>query len=275
MHRRFWTGSAFLLTVIFLYIGCATTGPGGEKSLILISKSQEVAIGKQVAAEVDSTQTILEDSLWQAYINDLGQRIVAVSDRRDLSYHFAIIASDEINAFATPGGYVYFYSGLITKMDSESELAGVLAHEISHVVARHSVKQLQSVMGASVLLQLALGESSATTQNLAGVALAALMSGYSRSMESEADEFGVVYMTRAGWNPNGMVDMFKKLASLRGSSQSNFIEHLFSSHPTPEARIEDTQEQIAKHYSPLPKGLIVDTERFHTMKARLPQKEGS
>jgi predicted Zn-dependent protease len=218
---------------------------------------------------------VLPDSLWQAYINDLGQRIVAVSDRSNLNYHFSVIESDQINAFATPGGYIYFYSGLINRMETESELVGVLAHEISHVVARHSVKQLQSVMGVSVVLQLALGESSATTQNLAGVALAALMSGYSRSMESEADEFGVIYMTRAGWNPNGMVSMFEKLAALRGSSDANFIEHLFSSHPTPGARIENTQEQIVKHYSPLPKGLITDSERFHELKARLPKPEGN
>ncbi len=258
--------------LVALTLSCATTGPGGRKSLILIPTSQEIAIGQQLNEEVRQTDTLLADTLWQNYINDIGQRIVAVSDRSDLPFHFAVIQSDQINAFAAPGGYVFFYSGLIREMDSEAELAAVMAHEISHVVARHSIKQLQSVMGLSVVLQLAVGERSQTTQQLAGTALGIMMSGYSRSMETEADRFGAIYMTRAGWNPEGMIDMFRKLDELSGHHDMNLFEMLAASHPQTSDRIEATHLQIAQMTDLSPR-LVMDTPRFHQMKDRLPAKK--
>jgi predicted Zn-dependent protease len=265
---------ALLLPVILvvLTLSCATTGPGGKKSVILIPTSEEIAIGQQLNEEVRKTDTLLADSLWQDYINDLGQRIVAVSDRSDLPFHFAVIQSDQINAFAAPGGYVFFYSGLIREMDSEAELAAVMAHEISHVVARHSIKQLQSVMGLSVVLQLAIGERSESTQQLAGAALGIMMSGYSRSMETEADRFGAIYMTRAGWNPEGMIDMFQKLQDLSGAHEMNLFEMLAASHPQTGDRIDATRLQIAQMTDLSPQ-LVQDTPRFHRMKDRLPAKK--
>jgi len=257
-----------VLPLIFLAASCATTGPGGKKSFIIISTSQEISIGKEMDAEVRRTDTILNDAQWQAYINELGQRIVAVSDRKDLPFQFAVIQSDQINAFAAPGGYVYFYSGLIREMDGESELAAVMAHEISHVVARHSVKQLQSVMGISVLMQLALGESSETTRALAGTAVGIAMNGYSRSMETEADLDGTIYMKNAGWNPQGMVAMFRKLEELSGHHEMGLFEMLASTHPPTGDRIAATNKQIAGMA-----GLsnpVSDTPRFQQMKKRLP-----
>lgn len=260
------------LILVVLTLSCATTGPGGRKSLILIPTSQEIAIGQQLNDEVRQTDTLLADTLWQNYINDIGQRIVAVSDRSDLPFHFAVIQSDQINAFAAPGGYVFFYTGLIREMDSESELAAVMAHEISHVVARHSIKQLQSIMGLSVVLQLAVGERSETTQQLAGTALGIMMSGYSRSMETEADRFGAIYMTRAGWNPEGMIDMFEKLQELSGKHEMNFFEMLAASHPETNDRIDATRLQITQMTDLSPQ-LVMDRPRFHQMKERLPAKK--
>jgi predicted Zn-dependent protease len=264
-------GLAAAVAVIIIG-GCATTGPGGKKSLILISTAQEVSIGQQMDQELRKSETFLADSAWQVYINDLGQRIVAVSDRKDLPFQFAVIESDEINAFAAPGGYVYFYTGLIRDMDEESELAGVMAHEISHVVARHSIKRLQSVMGVSILMQLALGESSDNTRALASTALGIVMSGYSRSQETEADNFGTLYMAKAGWNPQGMVAMFEKLNALSGQQQTDLFEMLASTHPPTDLRIENTQKQIAGMGSLSPT-LQLDNPRFQTMKKRLPPKK--
>jgi predicted Zn-dependent protease len=268
--RRF----ALLIPVIlmFLMVSCATTGPGGQKSLILIPTSQEIKIGQQLNQRVQEADTLLADTAWQNYIDDIGQRIVAVSDRSDLPFHFAVIESDQINAFAAPGGFVFFYTGLLREMDSESELAAVMAHEISHIVARHSIKQLQLVMPSAMILELAAGGESETVQTLAGVALGIVMSGYSRSMESEADRFGAIYMTRAGWHPEGMIDMFEKLQELSGEHDMSFFEMLAASHPQTSDRIAATRAQIVAMTDLSPQ-LIQDTQRFHRMRERLPAKK--
>jgi predicted Zn-dependent protease len=261
--------SAFLILTSLMFISCATTGPGGKKSFIMISTNQEVSIGHEMDQKLRQTEKVLADPAWQEYINEMGQRIVAVSDRDDLTFHFTVIESDQVNAFAAPGGYVYFYTGLIREMDQEAELAAVMAHEISHIVARHSIKQLQSAMGLSIVAELALGESSETTQALAGTALGLMMSGYSRSHENEADNFGTLYMARAGWDPRGMIAMFQKLQELSGHREMGFFEMLASSHPPTEERIAATRNQISSEGFSLD-NLKMDTPRFHEMKKRLP-----
>ncbi len=253
----------------FLLTSCATTGPGGQKSLILISTAQEVSIGKEMDQQVRTSEKVLDDSLWQAYLTEIGERLVTVSDRSDLPFHFTVIESDQVNAFATPGGYVYFYTGLLREMNQEAELAAVMAHEISHVVGRHGVTRLQSIMGASLVFQLALGGQSEDVRNLAGIALGIAMSGYSRSQENEADNFGTIYMKRAGWDPNGMVAMFKILQSLHGERDLNFFEMLAASHPRTEDRIAAVSQQI-KTMQPLPAGLLMDTDRFQSLKKLIP-----
>lgn len=251
-----------------ILLSCATTGPGGKKSLILLSTAQEVSIGQGMDQQLHETETILDDPEWQAYITEIGQRIVQVSDRKDLTYHFAVIESDQINAFAAPGGYVYFYTGLLKKMDTEAELSAVMAHEISHVVARHGVKRLQSVLGLSLVLDLALGDKPERTQQIAGAALGIIMSGYSRSNEHEADEYGLIYMTRAGWHPDGMLNMFQTLKSLQGDHQANVFEMLASSHPETSDRIAATQQRIVD-LNIQTASLTRDTQRFQRLKGRL------
>ncbi|MFH1701384.1 MAG: M48 family metallopeptidase [Candidatus Zixiibacteriota bacterium] len=258
-----------LLIIIFLaFQSCATTGPGGKKSLILISSNQEVAIGQELNQELQQSEKWLDDPEWQAYINEMGQKIVAVSDRKDIEYKFAVIESDQINAFAAPGGFVFFYTGLIKKMDNEAELAAVMAHEISHVVGRHSIKSLQSVMGLSLVLDLALGEKSDQTKALAGTALGIVMSGYSRSNEHEADDFGLTYMVRAGWNPDGMLSMFEKLRVMNNDDNAGFFEMLASSHPQTSDRISSTRERIKK-LGELPSNLTLNSQKFNNLKNRL------
>jgi len=264
---------AILLAAMLMVVSCATTGPGGKKSIIMISTDQEISIGRQMDQQLRETEKILNDPLWQNYINELGQKIVAVSDRRDLQFQFAVIESDQINAFAAPGGYVYFYTGLINEMNQESELVAVMAHEISHVVARHSIKRLQSIMGLSIVLDLALGGSSDNTKALAWTALGIAMSGYSRAHETEADNYGTLYMTRAGWHPQGMVAMFGRLQELSGHRQMDLFEMLASTHPATENRIAATKIQISEMGN-LDTKLKKDTPRFQDMKKRLPHKPG-
>lgn len=259
-----------LLALLLAANACVTTGPEGKSSLVLISTPQEVEMGKEMDAQIREQDTLLPDTVWQNYLAEVGQKIVAVSDRKDLDYSFHVIASDQLNAFAAPGGFVYFYTGILKQMDSEAELAAVMAHEISHVVARHGIKKLQTVMGVSVLLQIALGESSNLTQQAVGIVLNLGLTGYGRSMELEADRFGVIYMTRAGYNPNGAVAMFERLASLSGSGHSSVFEQMLSTHP-------DTQERISKIKAQIPTlgpgatELPMYSERYMEMRKRLPE----
>ena len=254
------------LTPIFL-LNCATTGPGGKRSLILISTDQEVSIGKQMAGQVEKENKLVQDTVIQNYFNEIGQRIIRVSDRKDLKYHFKVIESDQINAFAAPGGYIYFYSGLLKLMDSEAELAAVTAHEVSHVVARHGIKRMQQVIGLSILLDLALGKSSKATQQAVSIGIGLALQGYSRENESEADEYGVLYMAKSGYNPEGMVGMFEKLQKISPSGE-NVFEKLASDQPPTSQRIAESKMTIARlgyQDSDLP----VYKERYQQMKARL------
>ncbi|MFH2056369.1 MAG: M48 family metallopeptidase [bacterium] len=229
--------------VALLFLGCATTGPGGQKSLILISTSQEVALGNQFDDQIRTEAKVLADPQWQQYFNEIGQSVVAVCDRKDIEYHFTVIESDDVNAFATPGGYVYIYTGLLKLMDNEAQLAAVTAHEISHIVARHSIQRLQTAMGISLLEQLAFGGESSALQDVVNLGVGIALQGYSRQDEHQADEYGVIYMTRAGYNPEGAIELFGKLASL-GDHQANVFEQLASSHPDTQSRIDAVEQQI-------------------------------
>jgi len=253
-----------------LIVGCATTGPGGKQSLILIPTSQEIAIGQGMAQQIKQEEKLLDDPEWQAYVTEIGNRIVAVSDRRDIEYHFAVIESDVPNAFAVPGGWIYFYTGLLKEMDSESEFAAVCAHEISHVVARHSVQRLQAAMGASLAYQLIFGDNGSDALNAAvNVGMGLLFADYSRDDEREADRFGMIYMRKAGYNPRGALDMFEVLAKLGGGGGQNVFEALASSHPDTQERINNA-EALLSDWAPLSDDLVTGRDRYQQMKARLP-----
>ncbi|NOY88539.1 MAG: M48 family metalloprotease [FCB group bacterium] len=259
-----------VIFIILLILSCATTGPGGKTSLILIPSSQEVAIGNGMAKQVEQTEKVLQDTVWQDYVNSVGQKIVAVCDRRNITYHFTVINSDQINAFATPGGHIFIYIGLLRRMDNEAELAAVLGHEISHVVARHGIKRLQAALGVAAAYRLAFGgdNSSDIINSAVGAGMNLIFSGYSRSNEREADKDGIYYMTKAGYNPQAAVTMFEKLAQLGGKGNSNIFEKLSADHPETEERIKNAKSEI-KQTQPLPPHLILGTKYYQKMKKRL------
>lgn len=255
---------------LLVSVACVTTGPGGDTSLIIISDEEEVAIGKEVDADVRSKEKIYGDAEWQRYINEVGQRIVKVSDRQEIEYHFAVIESDQINAFATPGGYVYFYTGILRLMDDEAEFSGVMAHEISHVVARHSVKALQQALGFQILAGVLLGDKSqGTIGQITGVLAGLWLNGYGRSAELQADEYGVFYMKEAGYNPQGARRMFVKLSELSGGGSQGVFEKLTSTHPDTQERIAKIDAQIAEMPTSV-NSLPSYADRFGPMKKRLP-----
>jgi predicted Zn-dependent protease len=253
-----------------MLVACAVTGPGGKTSLIIVPTSQEVAIGAGMAEELKVSEKELDDPQWQAYLNEVGQKIVAVCDRRDIEYHFTVIESDQINAFAAPGGYVYFYTGLLREMKNESEMAAVVSHEISHVVARHSVKRLQAALGAATAYELVFGDnSSQVVQAAVGIGLGLVFSGYSRNAEREADQYGIIYQVKAGYDPSGFIGMFEALARLGGGQQSVF-EQLASSHPDSRERLANAQKQIDAMGNQAT-GLTRGETRYQQMLARLPK----
>jgi len=257
----------FLILVSLLILRCATTGPGGKTSVILISTEQEVSIGKQMAEQVDKDFMILGDTVVQNYISRVGNKLAQVSDRKELPYHFKVIESKELNAFALPGGYIYIYTGLLKLMESEAELAGVLGHEVGHIVARHGVIRLQQVIGISILLDIALGKSSEAVQQGVSVGIGLMLQGFSRENELEADYDAIFYMPRAGYNPKGMVDLLKKLNEL-DKSGTNVFEKLASGHPPTSQRIQEAQGYIdSLGYSN--SNLPLYVEDYTKLKARL------
>jgi len=264
--------SLYPLLVVFAAaaLSCVTTGPGGKRSLILISDKQEVSLGRSVSEEILKKEKPLEDSLWQAYLTEVGQKIVQVSDRRTLPFHFTVLENEQINAFATPGGYLFFYTGILRMMESEDELAAVMAHEVSHVVARHSVKAIQRYYGGAIALSLLLGEKSEEMAGqVAGLVFSLALQGYGRKNEHEADEFGLIYMQRSRYNPKAMVTMFEKLAALSGESKRGLFESLAASHPETQERIARMKTQIAG-YSPGVTERPLKKDRYERMKNRLP-----
>jgi predicted Zn-dependent protease len=237
-----------------------------------LSERQEIELGREAAAQVEREQPILEDERVASYIDDLGQFLVEYSGRANIAYQFKVVDSADINAFALPGGFIYVNRGLIEQADNESELVGVMGHEIGHVVERHSVDQVKRAqltgLGLGVL-DLFIG-GKGTTGELANIAGQMVASGafmkYSRDAEREADRVGARNVYDAGWDPRGMITFFQKLAAL-GKSHPNAIESFFSTHPKPDERANNITALIDSF--PADETLREDSERFHDVKALL------
>lgn len=257
----------YLVLLTILIIGCVTTGPGGKKSFILIPTSVEVDIGREVANEVESTEKLLNNSQIQNYVNTVGQKIVKVCDRKDIKYTFKVLDNEEINAFACPGGFIYIYTGLLKTMDNEAQLAAVLGHEIGHVVARHSIKRLQAVYGYVIVMEVALGDRmSNTALQMVDAATGLILQGYGRENEYEADNYGILYEKKAGYNPKGMIQLFGKFKAMEGSPPS-FFEKMLASHPPARDRINKGNKQIQQIGGT---NLPFYTDEFSAIKNQLP-----
>ena len=257
-------GTVLVLGLVFA--GCATTGPGGKKSVILIGETEERDIGAKMAAQIKAEKKVYADRVVTDYVNRTGQHIARLSDRPGITYQFVVLEDKTLNAFALPGGYIYVHTGLLKQLDSQAQLAGVLGHEISHVVARHSVKLLQEGMGLQILSSLVFGGSSQATQTAVGVGLALVLQGYSRGAESEADSYGAIYMSRAGFNPEGMAQVMDKLAAASAGGDG-FWENLASDHPPAAQRAAAVRQEIKD--KGLDAGLPFDPEPYRTVKSRI------
>ena len=214
---RFYFLNILLVPILsLLFSGCATEYnlATEQEEVILISNDREVKMGKSISRAVEDRFKLVEDDKIKERINKIGERIANVSDRRDIIYHFKVLNEKEVNAMALPGGYIYVNKGLIDKADSDDELACVIAHEIGHVAAKHSVKKLQGALGINILRILMINSGDSQTRENADIALAELFLAYSREDELLADKLGVKYAKLAGYDPNAMVSFLNKLKAI-------------------------------------------------------------
>ncbi len=242
---------------------------GGIISKMSGSLEKEVALGRQIAAQLDKENKFIEDPVITEYVNRVGQNLVIHSDAK-VPFTIRVVDSDEVNAFALPGGFFYVNKGLILAADNEAELAGVMAHEIAHVAARHAVENqtkanlLQyGAIAGSIFLG---GIPGLIFQNTAGLGLLASFMKFNRNAEAEADKLGVQYLYAAGYDPSGLATMFEKL-SAKNKKKPGFIAKAFATHPQPPDRREATLALVARF--PEREEYIVSTSEFQRVKARL------
>ena len=233
------------------------------------STEKEVRIGRELAAEVDRQAKFIDDPMITEYVNRVGQNIVLHSDAK-VPFTIKVIDSDEVNAFALPGGFFYVNKGLLLAADNEAELAGVMAHEIGHVAARHA---MENQTKATFLEYLALGGSiflggipGMIYQNTAGLGLLGAFMKFSRSAEEEADKLGVQYMYAAGYDPTAMATMFEKLEA-KNKKKPGLIARAFSTHPAPPERRASALALAARF--PEHEEYVISTSEFQKVKARL------
>jgi len=203
--------------MVFAAIVCIVTlygVPCAQASII--STKSEINIGRDVGKQLEKKYGVVDDPALQERVTKIGMRMVAVSDRKDLPYSFKVLNSKDVNAMAAPGGFIYIFKGLIDLMPSDDELAGVIGHEIGHVVKRHSVKQIEKNLLLNVGFIAVFGDKGAILQNLA---MNAIMAGYSRSDERESDYLGYLYSSKASYNPYSMKMGLLKLSSLQQGYQ--------------------------------------------------------
>ena len=233
------------------------------------STDWEVRNGKQYAMETERTARMITDPVVTEYINRVGQNIVKNSDAK-VPFTIKVVDSDEINAFALPGGYFYVNSGLILAADNESELAGVMAHEIAHVAAHHAARQMtraQYMQLSTVPLIFMGGYTAYGIYEASQLAIPLTFLKFNRSFEAEADWLGVQYTYKAGYDPQGLVTMFEKLNALE-KRKPGILGRAFSDHPQTPDRIARSEEEIAT-ILPARQDYLVTTSEFDDVKARL------
>ncbi len=252
-------------------IGNRNVGSTGKSLGNWYSIDTDIKVGKQYAMMVESSARMIQDPVVNEYVNRVGQNLVRNSDAK-VPFTIKVIDSEEINAFALPGGFFYVNSGLILAADNESELAGVMAHEISHVILRHATRemtranyvQLSTVPLMFVINSWGLYEAVNLGMSLA---LPVTFMKFSRDFEAQADYFGLQYMYKAGYDPQSFIDFFEKIKALE-KEKPNLFSKAFASHPPNEERILKSQEEMRNILPPRPE-YIVDTSEFDQVKARL------
>jgi predicted Zn-dependent protease len=255
-----------------LATGCAKERIRAEKAVadVLISDEQEAQIGLQVKQELEQKEKIqyVQDPVIVDYVNRIATPILQAAnrDRKGVRWKVSVINDPKtVNAFATPGGYLYVYTGLLLAADNEAEVAGVLAHEAGHVVGRHSARAMVNAYGLQAITQLALGKDPGVAAKIAAqLAGGGVMLAHGRSEETEADEYGARYAAAANYDPRGLITFFQKLQKLQGSTPG--VLKWLSTHPTNPERIQHLEQYIAQNGL---HGSEIGAERLAPIKQKL------
>jgi predicted Zn-dependent protease len=250
------------ILVPLLLANCAQNPVTGNPNFVTMSEAQEVSTGRNEDKKIRELYGSYDNPALQRYVNDIGQRLAKTSHRAGLQYQFLVVDSPQVNAFALPGGYIYITRGILAYLNSEAELAAVLGHEIGHVTARHSVQQLSAAtaanVGASVLQifvpQMRSGGGDMLINTLGG----ALLSGYGREHELEADRLGAEYLARTGYDPQAMIkvvgvlknqELFDAEVAKAEGRAPRAYHGLFASHPDNDTRLQEVVREAAKFKS--------------------------
>jgi len=239
------------------------------KGVNFYSLEKEIALGKQLAQEVERQAKIIDDPVIAEYVNRVGQNLVRNSDAK-VPFTIKVLDSEEVNAFALPGGFFFVNSGLVLKADNEAELAGVMAHEIAHVAARHGTRQATRgtiINYASIPLIFMGGWTGYAIRQGAGLAIPLGFLTFSRGFESEADMLGLEYLYKTGYDPGAFVDFFEKIQTLE-KRKPGTLSKVFSTHPMTDDRIKNAQKNIAQILKAKPE-YVVNTSEFNDVKGRL------
>lgn len=240
-----------------------------------VSQEEEVEIGRQSVRQLDAELPLLRDPVVDAFVQSLGDSIAATTSRRDLRWRFVVVDSREVNAFALPGGFIYVNRGLIERADDLSELAGVLGHEIGHVVRRHSVEQMKKARNANagVAVVCALVDicSSVAGRVAIDVGGQAVFATFSREAEAEADSEAVVNVINAGIDPDGVPSFFDEMLAAR-KREPGVMDSWFGTHPLEERRVAGTRALIARieqEHPEILRDLVKDTQQYQALRQRV------
>jgi predicted Zn-dependent protease len=239
------------------------------KGVNFYSLEKEIAIGKQLAQDVERQAKIVDDPVIAEYVNRIGQNLVRNSDAK-VPFTIKVIDSEDVNAFALPGGFFFVNTGLILKADTEAELAGVMAHEIGHVAARHGTRQAtrgEIANLATIPLWFMGGWAGYGARQAASVLIPMGFLQFSRAFEAEADLLGLEYMYKAGYDPTAFVDFFEKIQAME-KKKPGTMSKVFSTHPMTDDRIKVAQEHIQQYLKAKPE-YVVTTSEFNDVKGRL------
>jgi predicted Zn-dependent protease len=249
LNRIWQTGAISALVAGMLSVAACSTNPAtGKSQLAFIGEQQEIAMGREADQQISQQLGLYEDQELQAYVNRLGQKLAADSERPNLPWTFRVVDDPTVNAFALPGGFIYVTRGLLTHLTSEAELVSVLGHEIGHVTGRHSVEQMskQQLAQIGLIAGMILKPELASYGDLAQTGLGLMFLKYGRDDEREADDLGLRYLNQQGYDPREMPPVFETLKRVSEQQGQGRIPGWLSTHPAPENRIQRIEEQVAK-----------------------------
>ncbi|VEN73110.1 Peptidase M48 Ste24p [Candidatus Desulfarcum epimagneticum] len=265
-----------------LAAGCATNPVTGQSQLMLLPESAEISLDKKNSPhQFSADYGELQDKALNRYISDMGQKIAALSHRPHMPYSFRGVNAAYVNAYAFPGGSVAATRGILLVLENEAELAGLMGHEIGHVNARHTAERMTKGLLLTALIQgaaLYAGTRDESVQEivtgLGGIGAGMLLAKYSRDDERQADDLGMRYMEKAGWNPNGMTGLMERLLAM-SSGKPNVIERMFSSHPMSRERRDRARQSAARRYGAWPRDSRLGKERYMDHTAGLRKIKGA